>query len=269
MRVRWLIGGDGDCRPVGPGRDRGGRPPANSGSFLLTVHRMTPPYAPTFTGNGLLGIGSPPPAGLRRGTVPAQSELAGFYAKPAKAPTASERVQQRANIPTWSALPSPTGTTFTPRRGHLSRWKQSLDLHTGVITTRARWTAPDRHVTDITYRVFTDRGREHVGVVSAAAEAAMERHGHGHRRARRHGRPDHQRQAAAGPHPPGHQELGPGQPTDRGDDPGDGHRHRRRARRAAGAERQHHRAEHARRPRRQPECRAARRFAVRPASATR
>jgi hypothetical protein len=65
----------------------------NSGSFVLTAHSMHAPYAPTFTGNGLLGIRVPPAGqGYAAGTVPAQSELAGFYATPDKAPKASERV---------------------------------------------------------------------------------------------------------------------------------------------------------------------------------
>jgi hypothetical protein len=57
------------------------------------------------------------------------------------------------------------GATYSPKTGSVSGWTQSIDLHTGVITTSARWTAPDHHVTQIAYRVFTDRGREHVGVV--------------------------------------------------------------------------------------------------------
>jgi trehalose/maltose hydrolase-like predicted phosphorylase len=139
----------------------------NSGSFVLTAHSMHAPYAPTFTGNGLLGIRVPPAGqGYAAGTVPAQSELAGFYATPDKAPKASERVQQRANIPTWSTLSfSEGGATFSPKAGGLKGWRQSVDLHTGVITTTATWVGPDRHVTNVVYRVFTDRGREHVGVV--------------------------------------------------------------------------------------------------------
>src|SRR5665213_2216132 len=129
--------------------------PGNSGSFVLTAHSTATPFAPTSTGNGLLGVRVPPAGeGYAGGTVPAQSELAGFYAKPATAPKASERVQQRANIPTWSTLSFSDGAaTFSPKTGNVSGWKQSIDLHTGVITTTARWTAPDKHVTDITYHV--------------------------------------------------------------------------------------------------------------------
>src|ERR1700749_2653983 len=80
--------------------------PANGGSFTLATRATATSsgYAPTFTGNGLLGVRGPPAArGYAAGTGPAQSELAGFYAKPSKGKV-SERVQQRANIPTWSTL---------------------------------------------------------------------------------------------------------------------------------------------------------------------
>src|SRR6195952_5347912 len=81
--------------------------PGNSGSFKLTA-RSTPAasgYAPTFTGNGLLGVRVPAAGqGYAGGTVPAQSELAGFYAKPSKGKAAGDAVQQRGNIPTWSTL---------------------------------------------------------------------------------------------------------------------------------------------------------------------
>jgi trehalose/maltose hydrolase-like predicted phosphorylase len=139
----------------------------NSGSFVLTASSTGGHYAPTFTGNGLLGIRVPAAGeGYAGGTVPAQSELAGFYAKPDHPANPSEGVQQRANIPTWSTLSfGDGGATFSPKTGSVAGWKQSIDLHTGVITTSARWTAPDHHVTAITYRVFTDRGREHVGAV--------------------------------------------------------------------------------------------------------
>ncbi|MGI8714073.1 MAG: glycosyl hydrolase family 65 protein [Solirubrobacteraceae bacterium] len=141
---------------------------ANSGSFVLTATNTGSRYAPTFTGNGLLGVRvGPAGQGYAGGTVPAQSELAGFYAKPSQG-KAPELVQQRANIPSWSALSfADGGSTFAPfQKGKTSGWRQSIDLRTGVISTTARWTAPDGHVTDISYQVFTDRAREHVGVVA-------------------------------------------------------------------------------------------------------
>jgi len=142
--------------------------PGNSGSFRLTARSTTAAsgYAPTFTGNGLLGVRVPAAGqGYAGGTVPAQSELAGFYAKPSTG-KASERVQQRANIPTWSTLTfADGGHSFSPSTGAVSGYRQSLDLRTGIVTTHARWTAPDGHVTTLTYQVFTNRAREHVGVV--------------------------------------------------------------------------------------------------------
>src|ERR1700754_3817016 len=80
---------------------------AASGSFVLTATSpaTSSGYAPTFTGNGLLGVRVPPTGqGYAGGTVAPPSELAGSYAKPTKPKTASEGVQQRANIPTWSTL---------------------------------------------------------------------------------------------------------------------------------------------------------------------
>jgi trehalose/maltose hydrolase-like predicted phosphorylase len=146
----------------------------NSGSFKLTARSTTAAsgYAPTFTGNGLLGVRVPAAGqGYAAGKVPAQSELAGFYAKPSTG-KASERVQQRANIPTWSTLTfADGGHAFSPsgspsaRAGKVSGYRQSIDLRTGIVTTHARWTAPDGHTTTITYQVLTSRALEHVGLV--------------------------------------------------------------------------------------------------------
>ena len=55
-------------------------PTAGAGSFVLTANSPGGTYAPTFTGNGMLGVRVPPSGqGYASGTVPAQSELAGFY----------------------------------------------------------------------------------------------------------------------------------------------------------------------------------------------
>src|ERR1039458_5307657 len=122
-----LVGGNVFAVPQAEGS---GSPVDGAGSYLLTATNTGPKYAPTFTGNGELGVRVPPDGqGFAGGTVPTQSELAGFYAQP------SGGVQQRANIPTWSTL------TFSDRRqpfslssGSTSNWQQSLDLHTGVVS---------------------------------------------------------------------------------------------------------------------------------------
>jgi trehalose/maltose hydrolase-like predicted phosphorylase len=142
-------------------------PRPTAGSFVLTATSPGGSYAPTFTGNGMLGVRVPPSGqGYAGGTVPAQSELAGFYALVTGSPKPGDNVQQRANIPTWSTLTfSENGQTFTVPGPGISNWRQSLDLHTGIVTTTARWTAPDGHVTDLTYQVLTDRAGQFVGLV--------------------------------------------------------------------------------------------------------
>jgi trehalose/maltose hydrolase-like predicted phosphorylase len=139
---------------------------AASGDHVFTARSAGSGYSPTFTGNGELGVRVPPAGqGYAGGTVPAQSELAGFYAKPSRGKP-SDLVQQRANIPTWSTLTFTDGNAaFAPKTGHTTGWRQTLDVHTGVITTSADWTAPDGHVSDVRYDVFTDRARLPVGVV--------------------------------------------------------------------------------------------------------
>lgn len=136
---------------------------ARSGNdFTLTAgHPGASDYAPTFTGNGLLGVRVPPAGqGYASGTVPAQSELAGFYAQP------KGEVQQRINTPTWSTLNfADGGKAFAPKGKGTSGWRQTLDLRTGIVTTRATWKAPNGHVTDLVYEVLTDRARPHVGLV--------------------------------------------------------------------------------------------------------
>src|SRR5580700_2278198 len=103
-------------------------PSSGAGSFLLTANSPGGTYAPTFTGNGMLGVRVPPSGqGYAAGTVPAQSELAGFYAWPTGSPTVSQNVQQRANIPTWSTLTfSDGGQPFTVPGPGVSNWRQSI-----------------------------------------------------------------------------------------------------------------------------------------------
>src|SRR5437764_12820046 len=76
--------------------------------LLAATNPATSNYSPTFTGNGLLGVRVPAAGqGYAGGTVPAQSELAGFYVQP------PGDIQQRASIPTWSTfIFSDGGTAF-------------------------------------------------------------------------------------------------------------------------------------------------------------
>ncbi len=130
-------------------------------AYKLTATSTGSNYAPTFTGDGVLGVRVPPQGqGYAAGTVPALSELAGFYAQP------KGEVQQRANIPTWSTLVfGEGGKAFDPSKSETSDWRQRLDLRTGVIATSATWRGPGGHVSDLRYEVLTDRARSSVGLV--------------------------------------------------------------------------------------------------------
>jgi trehalose/maltose hydrolase-like predicted phosphorylase len=138
---------------------------AATGPMTLTATSSGGTYAPTFTGNGFLGVRVPPagegyapvPPGAPQGAVASASELAGFYAQP------PGQVQKRANIPTWSGLQL-TPLNTAPGTPSLSNWRQSLDLQTGMITTTYRATQ-GADVTDISYQVLTDRARPNVGLV--------------------------------------------------------------------------------------------------------
>jgi trehalose/maltose hydrolase-like predicted phosphorylase len=134
---------------------------SGTGSYLLTATSTGGNYAPTFTGNGYLGVRVPPAGqGYAGGSVPTAFTLAGFYAQ------APGQVQQRANLPAWSGLAfADGGQDFSPGTGTVANWRQQLDLRDGVITTTATWTAPDGHVTALRYDVYTDRARPNVAVV--------------------------------------------------------------------------------------------------------
>jgi trehalose/maltose hydrolase-like predicted phosphorylase len=136
-------------------------PGDGTGSYVLTATSTGGNYAPTFTGNGYIGVRIPPTGqGYAAGSVPTNATLAGFYAQ------APGQVQQRANLPAWSWLAfGEGGQEFTLSTGTVSGWRQQLDLRDGVVTTTATWTAPDGHVTTLSYDVFTDRARPHVAVV--------------------------------------------------------------------------------------------------------
>ena len=141
---------------------------SSGGGYVLTSTTSSgAAYAPTFTGNGYLGVRIPASGqGYAGGSVPAQSELAGFYAKPTHPKTISDAVQQRANIPTWSTLSFGDGSqTFSLTSGKTTGWRQSINLHTGIITTSGTWNAPDGHTVAFSYQVLTDRADEHVGLV--------------------------------------------------------------------------------------------------------
>ncbi len=162
---------------------------ASSGSYLLTARSShSSHYAPTFTGNGLLGI-----------RVPATGEgYAGGSARPirvgrASTPSRPRRRRCRSGCssgptsPTWSTLASPTTGRHIRRR----RWLRLQAGSSRLISTpgssppRARWTAPDTTSPLSPTGCFTDRAREHVGLAHAELRPQWSGTGHRHRRDRR------------------------------------------------------------------------------------
>ena len=74
-------------------------PAGGTGSFVLTATSSGSTYAPTFTGNGELGIRVPPTGqGYSGGSVPTLSELAGFYAAPAGGVPEVDRLTRPGHI---------------------------------------------------------------------------------------------------------------------------------------------------------------------------
>lgn len=82
------------------------------------------------------------------------------------APNTDSRVNvdQIAVVPVGTEAPGPA--SGTPDRA-VTDYAQTLDLRTGAITTRATWTSPAGHVSDVAYVVLTDRGNDQRGLVRA------------------------------------------------------------------------------------------------------
>lgn len=78
------------------------------GAYVLAATSTDGSYAPTFTGNGNIGLRVPPAGqGYAGGSVPTDFTLAGFYAQ------APGQVQQWANLPAWSGLAFADGVRIT------------------------------------------------------------------------------------------------------------------------------------------------------------
>ena len=113
---------------------------------MLTATEQGPTYAPTFTGNGELGVRVPADGqGSGPAAIPTLSELAGFYAEPAG------QVQQRANIPTWSTL------TFADDGQDFDAWRRAdqpmapVDRsEDGIYYHPPLWRSGNGHLTELT-----------------------------------------------------------------------------------------------------------------------
>ena len=102
--------------------------PASSGgtgAYVLTARDPGAGYAPTFTGNGELGVRVPVTGqGYAGGSVPAQSELAGFYAQPQQ--PNGYRVQVSTNGQDWTTVATVTGGHATTDVVHFAATSASF-----------------------------------------------------------------------------------------------------------------------------------------------
>ncbi|MFI6641516.1 glycosyl hydrolase family 65 protein [Streptomyces sp. NPDC050504] len=88
--------------------------------------------------------------------------VSGLYGR--EAATAAGR-DVLAALPTWTRLDvSVDGETPGPA-ARLTRYRQTLHLRTGTVTTAFRWTTADGRATDVTYEVLADRSDPHTGAV--------------------------------------------------------------------------------------------------------
>jgi trehalose/maltose hydrolase-like predicted phosphorylase len=65
--------------------------------------------------------------------------------------------------PAGAAVPTPTTPPSTA--SEVTNYKQTLDLHSGLLTTSATWTSPSGRVTDLVYQVLADQADPHVAAV--------------------------------------------------------------------------------------------------------
>jgi len=154
---------------------------ADSSWLLSTTHFNNSFEAEPYSGNGYLGLRVPAAGmgylgGLGKVGWPIGTEriasaiAAGVYSKVADGTFYKEPKQAIALIPNWSTLTfgdrSGIYSAATASESNISKYRQTLDLRTGVVTTAGVWTSPGGNKTHFTYRVATDRARGHRAMVT-------------------------------------------------------------------------------------------------------
>ncbi|AVH60605.1 MULTISPECIES: glycosyl hydrolase family 65 protein [Streptomyces] len=170
------------------GSDTAGGASAAPDEWVLVTDDPLTDYHPAFTGNGRLAARVPAAGnGFAEAPVRTQFHVAGLYTG------RGGEWSRKASLPAWTTLDVSDGSgsfndafssvratgeqlvggdwaaVTRPEAGAargIERYRQSLDLRTGVITTEARWTSPAGRVTDVRYQVLIDRSRPHVGAVT-------------------------------------------------------------------------------------------------------
>jgi len=176
--------------PVNAGRDRAARPapvappaPAEGCSggpgWEMTANDLQENYTShPFVGNGYLSQRVPPAGtgydatGGKTGFPLNTPRYDGAYVSGlyGQGPTAQSDQPKHAiaAIPTWSTLAVAVGDQqFGPAtpRAQISHYRQTLNVHCGLVRTSLTWTAPDGRATDLVYDVLADRANPNVGAV--------------------------------------------------------------------------------------------------------
>ncbi|MBO0866770.1 MAG: glycoside hydrolase family 65 protein, partial [Mycobacterium sp.] len=164
------------AEPSPHGRGADTRASEDAGWVLKTTD-TSGGYAPTFVGNGYLAARVPAAGeGFSDSPVLTESELAGFYARPAG------QYERRAALPTWTTLgfgqgseiygvagPSAPSEVAATSGGSTGNYRQALDIRTGSLTTSFDWTSPSGRRTSLSYVVNANRADGHLGTVELTA----------------------------------------------------------------------------------------------------
>ncbi len=139
---------------------------ANGGFVLTTVAHTGEGFTPAFVGNGYLGARIPfDGQGYHAEPVATVAQVQGFYGKRRLLPW-SAKVEARAAPPIWSALDFDDGSgRFALDKGKVERYRQSLDLRTGTLSTDVAWVSPAGREVSLHYDVVPDRARPHAALV--------------------------------------------------------------------------------------------------------
>jgi trehalose/maltose hydrolase-like predicted phosphorylase len=132
--------------------------------FTMTATSYTPSeFSPAYVGNGYVGTRVPAQGmGYVAGaTVPTTTIVAGVWQQ-----TPAQDVVSAAPLPGWDELRfTDAGTDYALSSGTVSNWTQTVDMHTGAISTALDWTSPAGHTTHLAYDVLADLAQPNVATV--------------------------------------------------------------------------------------------------------
>ena len=139
--------------------------------WRLVTNSFTGDYSPAYVGNGYLGTRVPAEGeGYETAPVATETHVAGLYDQTADSRGVplppGEVTAMPIAAPQWSGLEYDDGSgTWSTQTGRVLRYRQTLDLRAGIMTTRVTWRGRSGHVTDLRYDLYVSRARLHIGVV--------------------------------------------------------------------------------------------------------